>query len=113
MNAVYDNGQMLYVLKINLNLQCLAHMQAIILPADTRKDKDGFNTVQSPLKHWRRRKSGQMGRIKEGKMGLKKKPFVFADNHGSLLRQRPVWDATKASDARRSSPHRGKYIEMA
>lgn len=51
MNAVYDNGQMLYVLKMNLNLQCLAHMQAIILPADTRKDKDGFNTVQSPLKH--------------------------------------------------------------
>lgn len=96
-----------------VNLQCLAHMKPIILPADTRKDRDSFHTIQSQLKHWYRSKSGRKRRIKDRKKCVKEKPFVFADTHGSLLRQRPVWDATKACDARRSSSHRRKYIEMA
>ncbi len=105
MNTVYDNGQMSYVLKMcraALNLQCLAHMPSIILPADTRKDKDSFYTVQSPLKHWCRRKSGRIARIKEGKMCQRKAISV---------RRHPRLNTTTTSSLRHNQSVRCTQIE--
>lgn len=96
---------MSFVLKMcraALNLQCLAHMQSIILPADTRKDKDSFYTVQSSLKHWCRSKSGRTGRIKEGKMCKRK---------AIRVRRHPRLTTTTTSSLRRDQSVRCTQIE--